>query len=109
MKIGKYGRGRLSDRCVDIFRRPGGPFAFEEFRRDVKDASGWSRPTEQRMDLPLHVGQGGRRQLLLEFGLAPLPVEALDLIGKNKRPSFTGERYLERIALRLARHRATHH
>ncbi len=28
-------------RCVDLFRRPGGSFGFEEYRRDIEDASGW--------------------------------------------------------------------
>lgn len=28
-------------RCVDIFRRPDGTFAFEEYRRDVEDQRGW--------------------------------------------------------------------
>ena len=28
-------------RCVDIFRRPGGSFGFEEYRRDPEDGSGW--------------------------------------------------------------------
>ncbi len=28
-------------RCVDLFRRPGGSFGFEEYRRDAEDASGW--------------------------------------------------------------------
>lgn len=30
------------DRCVDLFRRPDGSFGFEEFRRDVEDAGGWT-------------------------------------------------------------------
>ncbi len=28
-------------RCVDLFRRPGGSFGFEEYRRDPEDSSGW--------------------------------------------------------------------
>ena len=28
-------------RCVDIFQRPDSTFGFEEFRRDIEDASGW--------------------------------------------------------------------
>ncbi len=28
-------------RCIDLFRRPGGSFGFEEYRRDPEDASGW--------------------------------------------------------------------
>ena len=30
------------DRCVDLFYRPDGSFGFEEFRRDVEDAGGWT-------------------------------------------------------------------
>ncbi|MBN9085575.1 MAG: hypothetical protein J0J01_01595 [Reyranella sp.] len=30
------------DRCVDLFRRPGGSFGFEVFRRDVEDAGLWT-------------------------------------------------------------------
>jgi hypothetical protein len=30
------------DRCVDLFQRPDGSFGFEEFRRDVEDAGGWT-------------------------------------------------------------------
>ena len=30
------------DRCVDLFGRPDGSFGFEEFRRDVEDAGGWT-------------------------------------------------------------------
>jgi len=29
------------DHCVDIFVRVDGTFGFEEYRRDVEDASGW--------------------------------------------------------------------
>jgi hypothetical protein len=28
-------------RCVDLFRRPGGSFGFEEYRRDPEDAGCW--------------------------------------------------------------------
>ena len=28
-------------RCVDIFQRPDLTFGFDEFRRDIEDASGW--------------------------------------------------------------------
>ena len=30
------------DRCVDLFRRPGDSYGFEEFRRDVEDAGAWT-------------------------------------------------------------------
>jgi hypothetical protein len=30
------------NRCVDLFERPDGTFGFEEFRRDVEDAGGWT-------------------------------------------------------------------
>ena len=30
------------DRCVDIFTRPDGSFAFEAFRRDAEDAGAWT-------------------------------------------------------------------
>ncbi len=30
------------DHCVDLFRRPGDSFGFEEFRRDVEDAGAWT-------------------------------------------------------------------
>ncbi len=33
------------DRCVDFFFRPDSTFGFEEFRRDVEDAGGWT-PTQ---------------------------------------------------------------
>jgi hypothetical protein len=33
---------REHDRCVDLFRRPDGTFGFEEFRRDLEDASTWT-------------------------------------------------------------------
>jgi len=39
MKIDKYWRGNLSERCVVIFRRPDGTPGVEEFRRNVKDTS----------------------------------------------------------------------
>ena len=29
------------DRCVDIFRRAGDTYGFEEYRRDLEDSSGW--------------------------------------------------------------------
>ena len=29
-------------RCVDLFRRPGGSYGFEEFRRDPEDAGLWT-------------------------------------------------------------------
>lgn len=30
------------DRCVDLFRRSGGSYGFEEFRRDPEDAGLWT-------------------------------------------------------------------
>jgi hypothetical protein len=31
-----------ADRCVDIFKRPGETFGFEEFRRDPEDLGRWT-------------------------------------------------------------------
>ena len=60
---------------------------------------------EERHELRNDVGDGRLWQLAYERGLPSAPVGALDLVGKNDAAdgSVRGKRYLERIALGLAR------